>query len=207
MSYEVESLFSIPLFKTNYGKISPEERRTVDKYVMDLQQNTFNYTSNERYILDKDFPELRKFIDQSIVSYVEEVIYGEEYDREKISFDITQSWINLTQPGGNHHIHCHRNSVFSGVFYIQVNEEVDGITFRNNIPEQTIALEPTKYNRYNSPQWRVLVKEGDLLMFPSHLYHSVDVVMTPIPRISLSFNVFPRGTIGGYLDLTELTIN
>ena len=207
MSYEVESLFSIPLFKTNYGKISPEERRTVDKYVMDLQQNTFNYTSNERYILDKDFPELRKFIDQSIVSYVEEVIYGEEYDREKISFDITQSWINLTQPGGSHHSHCHRNSVLSGVFYIQTNPEVDGITFRNLIPEQTIAIEPKKFNHYNSATWRVMVEEGDLLLFPSHLYHYVDTVITPMPRLSLSFNAFPRGTLGHSRDLTELIIN
>ena len=207
MNYTVEHLFSIPLFKTNYGKISSKEKKVADKYINNLQENSCNYTSLERHILDKDFPELRKFIEQSIVSYVEEIIIGEEYDQDKLSFPITQSWLNLTQPGGTHHSHCHRNSVLSGVFYFQVNEEVDGITFRNNIPEKTIALEPTKYNRYNSPQWRVLVKEGHLLMFPSHLYHSVDVVMTPIPRISLSFNVYPRGTIGHPLDLTELTIN
>ena len=150
MSYEVESLFSIPLFKTNYGKISREEKGEIDKLIIDLQENSCNYTSNERHILDKNLSELRKFIEQSIVSYVEEVIIGDEYDQDKLSFPITQSWINLTQPGGSHHSHCHRNSVLSGVFYIQTNPEVDGITFRNLIPEQTIAIEPKKYPYINT---------------------------------------------------------
>ena len=207
MSYEVESLFSIPLFKTNYGKISSKEKKVADKYINNLQENSCNYTSLERHILDKDFPELRKFIEQSIVSYVEEIIIGEEYDQDKLSFPITQSWLNLSQPGGTHHSHCHRNSVLSGVFYFQVNPEVDGITFRNLIPEQTIAIEPTKFNHYNSATWRVMVEEGDLLLFPSHLYHYVDTVITPLPRLSLSFNAFPRGTLGDARALTELIIN
>ena len=207
MSYTVENLFSIPLFKTNYGKISREEKGEIDKLIIDLQENSCNYTSNERHILDKNLSELRKFIEQSIVSYVEEVIIGDEYDQDKLSFPITQSWINLTQPGGSHHSHCHRNSVLSGVFYIQTNPKVDGITFRNLIPEQTIAIEPKKYNHYNSATWRVMVEEGDLLLFPSHLYHYVDTVITPMPRLSLSFNAFPRGTLGHSQDLTELIIN
>ena len=48
MNYTVEHLFSIPLFKTNYGKISREEKREIDKLIMDLQENSCNYTSNER---------------------------------------------------------------------------------------------------------------------------------------------------------------
>ena len=31
MSYTIENLFSIPLFKTNYGNLSEEEKKTFDK--------------------------------------------------------------------------------------------------------------------------------------------------------------------------------
>ena len=207
MSYTIENLFSIPLFKTNYGNLSEEEKKTFDKYLIDVHENTSNYTSSERYILDKEFPNIRKFIEKSIVSYVEDVIIGDEYDQDKLAFNITQSWLNLTQPGQQHHKHLHNNSVISGVFYLQVNPNTDGITFFNSIPQQSIYIDVKKYNHYNSGSWRVLVKEGDLLLFPSQIYHNVEPVIPPVPRISLSFNVFPRGTIGGYLDLTELTIN
>ena len=115
--HSIENLFSVPLFKTNYGTISDDERQVVDRYLIDVYQNTNNYSSVERYILDKELPELRKFIEESIVTYVENIIIGDEYDQDKLSFNITQSWLNLSTPGQSHHKHMHQNSVISGVFY------------------------------------------------------------------------------------------
>ena len=204
--HSIENLFSVPLFKTNYGTISDDERQVVDRYLIDVYQNTNNYSSVESYILDKELPKLRKFIEESIVTYVENIIIGNEYDQDKLSFNITQSWLNLSAPGQSHHKHMHQNSVISGVFYFNTNLN-DGITFRNPIPAQTIEIPPKSYNHYNSGAWRVIVNEGDLIMFPSHLYHQVEQVMGGKNRISLSFNVFPRGTIGSSEALTELKIN
>ena len=56
--HSIENLFSVPLFKTNYGTISDDERQVVDRYLIDVYQNTNNYSSVERYILDKELPEL-----------------------------------------------------------------------------------------------------------------------------------------------------
>ena len=207
MSYEIENLFSIPLFKTNYGEISADEHDVVERcFIEGLYKNTLNFTSNNNYILDKELPDLKKFINKSIVSYVEEIIIGDEYDQDELSFQITQSWLNVSRPGQSHHKHLHNNSVISGVFYFQVNPHRDGITFYNSIPQQTIHINPKKYNHYNSGLWRVLVKSGDLLLFPSQLYHAVDQVIGREDRVSLSFNVFPRGTIGKQVELTELHI-
>ena len=118
---------------------------------------------------------------------------------------ITQSWLNYTKTDQFHHMHNHPNSYISGVFYIDVDDKVDKITFLKK-PYPTIELVPTKYNIFNSNSWWYSVKNGDLLLFPSYLTHGVDKKKETNNRISLSFNVFFKGTIGKKLQLTELML-
>jgi hypothetical protein len=44
------------------------------------------------------------------------------------------------------------------------------------------------------------------LLFPSILIHDVDKNETDVERVTLSFNTFVRGTIGGKAQLSEVTI-
>ena len=47
---------------------------------------------------------------------------------------------------------------------------------------------------------------GDILLFKSSLPHAVDIKKGTNIRISLSFNVFLKGTIGNKEELTELIL-
>ena len=50
----------------NYGEISQYEFDIFDRYLLNVQQNKFNYVTKENYILDKELPSLRKFFEKSM---------------------------------------------------------------------------------------------------------------------------------------------
>jgi hypothetical protein len=54
---------------------------------------------------------------------------------------------------------------------------------------------------------KIKTSPGKLVLFPSHLYHSVDEHMIEDhPRYSLSFNTFPSGQIGNFAALAGLNL-
>ena len=60
-----------------------------------------------------------------------------------------------------------------------------------------------KTKDYNNLE--VLVRKGDLILFPSTLMHSVKTNVTEDERVSLAFNSFIKGTISTML-LNQLTL-
>ncbi len=107
---------------------------------------------------------------------------------------ITNSWLTATYPGQLHSQHIHPNSFLSAVYYIQVDPEVDYISFED-FPAKIVLLQTTSYNQYNEQIHTIPVKDGDLLIFLSDLYHGVNYVPESKvrPRISLAVNSIPRG--------------
>ena len=106
--------------------------------------------------------------------------------------------MNYTEDKQYHHQHDHSNSIISGVLYIDADEMTDNITFHKNIYNSSpyIKIEPSQYNLYNSENWSVSVQKQKLILFPSTLKHSVSNLTSNKTRISLSFNVFVKGTVG-----------
>tara|TARA_A100001391_G_scaffold194728_1_gene171272 strand:+ start:56 stop:694 length:639 start_codon:yes stop_codon:yes gene_type:complete len=207
-NYRLSNLFAIPLMEFQYDQISEQDHQEIKEILKDTTQNITNKVSKETYVLDKHLPKLRKFFESCITTYVEKVIIGDEFNQEELDFQITQSWVNLTQTGQSHHTHTHANSFISGVFYIKANSSLDNITFINDITcSQALAFDAKKYNQFNSSIWSLPVLPGRLILFPSYLPHRVDTTKGSDDRISLSFNVFPFGVIGSRYDLTELRIS
>ena len=108
---------------------------------------------------------------------------------------ITQSWLNYIEMNGSHHIHNHPNSYVSGVLYINADKTYDQITFSHGKYDR-IKLGATTLNAFNSETWSYPVGSGEIVIFPSHLNHEVAVKKGKNSRISLSFNVFVKGTLG-----------
>ena len=206
-NYRLSDLFAIPLMEFQYDEISDQDYQEIIEILQDTTQNVYNKTSKENYVLDKHLPKLREFFESCITTYVEKVIIGDEFNQEELDFQITQSWINLTQTGQSHHTHTHANSFISGVFYVKTNSSLDNITFINNIIiSQMLEFEPKKFNQFNSSTWSLPVSTGRLILFPSSLPHRVDTTKGSDDRISLSFNVFPFGVFGSKDELSELRI-
>ena len=202
----INSIFSCPVYTTKRDSIlTPEEERDIAKIVKEgMYKNEGNSTSNNNYIFDDKLKEIKQFCEQQLKIYVEQVIVP----KEELDFYITQSWLNITKPGGSHHVHFHQNSIISGVFYISTEED-DKITFNDiNIKVKgNVLFELKEFNIWNSTTWFFPVNNNELVLFPSWLDHRVEInEKATTDRISLSFNTFIRGTLGLRDELTELIL-
>ena len=195
------NLFPILISGSNIDRhLTDDEKRTVDLLSNDRKQNAGNNTSTvNTYVLNEHFPEIRKFIEHNIQHYVESAISA----GDDVEFYITQSWLNWTEPGKSHHRHAHANSIISGVFYFNADPAVDRIYFYNDRTQQ-LRFSPKQYNMYNSEHWWLPCATGDVILFPSTLYHKVQPVVNKETRISLAFNVFARGSFGDDASTTSL---
>ena len=201
----IEGIFPSPVYFAHRGsKLGKEEMKDVDDIIGEgLLSNSGNSFSSNTYIFDTRLHKLRKFCERHIAIYVKEIINP----KNELDFYITQSWLNVNKPGESHHKHCHPNSLISGVFYVSSGRD-DKIDFYDpNSSTSVISVEVAEFNLWNSEGWFFNVASNDLILFPSWLQHSVKKnEKASTDRISISFNVFPKGILGGKEKLTELII-
>jgi len=109
-----------------------------------------------------------------------------EYD----DFIITGCWANMNPPGSPHPSHTHPNNFLSGVYYVQVPEKVDMISFQDPRAQRYI-IDPAvrSQNQFNQLIHNVKVQTGTLAMFPAWLPHSVIPNESSEIRTSIAFNI------------------
>jgi len=203
----LNGIFPCPVYivKRDVG-LSPKEDKDIEDIIKEgLNKSVANVCSVNTYIFNNKLKEIKQFCEQQIKIYVKEVIS----DNEELDFYITQSWLNITKPGENHHQHFHPNSIISGVFYMSTTE-ADTITFHDpNFGIKNIMEFPSKkFNVFNSHSCFFNANINELVLFPSWLSHSVAATSEKAvtDRISLSFNTFVRGTFGESNQLAELIL-
>ena len=126
--------------------------------------------------------------------------------------EITQSWANEAEKGDAMWSHSHPNSFISGILYL-TNSNASTIFSMDNIwinyfnnESHTIKL---KYADHDGTlvHHKQKTVEGDLVIFPSNLVHTVDEhSIDDYDRYTISFNSFPAGVIGNMNDLQGLMI-
>jgi len=201
---KIHAIFPQPVYFSKLERaLTTEELKTIDAYKAKTYKNDGNTTSNDNTVLEnKTLQNLKKDLNKKIINYFNEVVCTSN----SITPYITQSWINYTETDQFHHKHSHSNSYISGVFYIDAQKEVDSIIFYKPYADETIELDITKYNPFNSTSCSFPVETGNIFLFRSSLIHGVNKKKGTNTRISLSFNVFLKGTIGNNKLLTELTL-
>jgi uncharacterized protein (TIGR02466 family) len=199
----ITGIFPTPIYISKLNrKLTIKELSFIDKSKLDVYKNDGNTTSNDNYILNhKTFKNLKEDLDLKIKDYFEKIISP----TDAITPYITQSWLNFTETSQYHHKHAHPNSLVSGVFYINCDEQFDKIKFFNET-YKTIKPDVKEWNIWNAESWWFTVKTGDIILFPSSLTHMVETKEGTNTRISLAFNVFIKGMIGNNKQLTELKI-
>jgi uncharacterized protein (TIGR02466 family) len=198
----VQPLFPTALGMADLGRLITKTEMDYI-YSLEMGPNSGNLVSVQRRVLDAPaMADIREFIESNIETYLREIMCGSD----QVRLEITQSWVNVTQPGQFHHHHKHPNSVISGVFYPQAMAERDRIHFSREVGPETIRIDPVEFNTFNSSIWWIPVRTGTLVLFPSGLHHKVEEVTAGDERISLSFNTFPVGNVGNRNDLTGLYV-
>ena len=160
----------------------------------------YNRQSEDTFILDKpEMSRVKQFIEAKLNEYVINIMGS---DNEIV---ITQSWLNKNKKGESHHEHKHPNSIISGVWYPQIHEKLPPIQFKNE-KQRDITLSIKQYNHFNGGTFMLPMKNGELILFPSDLQHSVPVNQSDEERISLSFNTWVKGNLGNETSLTYLPL-
>jgi uncharacterized protein (TIGR02466 family) len=200
---KIDGLFPIPFgFKNFHRPLNPIENIIIEN--QERRKNVGNQSSSNVNLLEvKELAELKRFIEQSVNEFFDKVYQP----TTKAEIYITQSWSNYTSKGMEHHRHTHANSYLSGVFYTHCNN--DKICFFDDMGialRRSMRFEPREFTEFNSDFWKVDINQGMLIMFPSYLAHSVDVIDDDHERISIAFNTYVRGSVGSVSGLTNLNL-
>lgn len=192
---EIIPLFSKPVFVHNLDRLD------FDLSSVEWIANYGNFTSKSKNILtDVASKETTNKIQDCLMDY----FHGILQVKEQTNIYITESWLNKTEPGQFHHRHWHPNSIISGVVCLSNQENSGALTFITGTYD-TIELEISQANLFNSKQWSYVPKVNDIILFPSSLEHLVEKNTSDFSRITLSFNTFVSGQLNS-LPFTTLKI-
>jgi uncharacterized protein (TIGR02466 family) len=207
--YEVVDLFPTPVYMT----VIPPELSSIITFLneqnMETKSDEANYgrRSKDSYVLSKpECDDLRKFILECVQEFSDDTLLY-DYDGYKMS----QSWVSHKEPGQHHMMHSHPNSLISGVFYYGYAEEktpaikfhkLSGAVNQNTIMPK--MQDDKRKSKFAWSEFSVNFEAGLLVLFPSHLHHSVPLNNTESVRCSLAFNVVPIKGFGQEENLTEL---
>lgn len=126
----------------------------------------------------------------------------------KNSFTITDSWSTRNPPGTFHPAHMHANSIFSGIFYVDVEGGDLELIFEPAYAKDfKFTYELESYNIFNSKSWKLGLKPNMLVIFPSWVSHRVTINTGKTDRRVIGFNTFTSGAFGSNLTVDNLTIN
>jgi len=200
MQLNVFELFPTPVLKFNIGRnFTKEEVDYIVKKEAEVAQPPFllfignNTTVNKKILEHPEMIHLKAIVESCLKEWCDKV-YNPMYG-DKFRLKITQSWLNYTKPGEQHKLHYHPNSIVSGVIYISANIENDMISFLSD-RKMTSFIEPLGLNKFNSVTVNIHVNQGDIILFPSDLSHSVPVNNENYTRVSLAFNSYFEGILG-----------
>lgn len=144
------------------------------------------------------YPRIRKILMEYFEAF-NRCYFG--YNNE---FVMTTSWMVRLKPGDTVREHWHANSFYSGLLYYGEYEGAGDICFSNPIIEQAkFYLQPGIFNNPMHQEWSITPETNLLVFFPSFIKHHVDPYQGKRDRLSVAFNIVPRGRFGvgdSYLD-------
>ena len=166
----------------------------------ELLDHTIKFASELEYppnsgqsIFDKEeVPQLTSFIENSL----EEIRISEGILFEHIKPHLM--WANRKCTQQWHKRHTHGNSFVSGIIYLTTCDSRTWFSIPNLWkPQSAREYSLNVYDYNNLDNVEIIHKQesvaGTMLIFPSHLDHSVDNNLSDITRYSISFNAFPCG--------------
>ena len=197
---ELLQIFPIPVFITKYEHSIEDEFKFIEKLRYIEQKENGNFKSDDTYLLKhKELALIKNFIYESLNKYTQQIWMTKQ------KLVVTQCWTNRNPPHSKHHEHVHPNSIVSGVFYFKQSKTLPPIQF-SKATQDGVKLNPEKYNQFNAETFLLPMVDGELVLFPSSLRHSVPLNHGNDTRYSMSFNTFCIEELGSKETLTHLNI-
>ena len=192
----VYELFPDPIFHyklENYKQINKE----LLNYIFELQKKDKkgNIRSNRggwhspNFDLVNPGPPIN-FINsfKNFLKHIMKDEFGWEYVPNKQR--IVAMWAIINKKNSYNVLHNHQNCYLSSAYYIKKPKNSGHITFFDPKEAKTYRFpEVEKHTPYSAESVTIEAEEGDLLIFPSYLYHDVGVNLSDEERIVVSFNI------------------
>jgi uncharacterized protein (TIGR02466 family) len=193
MTKKIVPLFSVPvLYELDSGRrLSNTELEIISS--LDREAVPNNFSKNRNILELQGLEQLKIFCQNAVNNYATEVCKVTD------KFYITNSWSTKNLTSIDHHTHSHPNSIFSGVFYFQAEENASPMTVHYKSPifkNFTLDYHYSGYSMFNSDDWSFPVQTGTLIIFPSWLAHGSSKNGSISPRQLIGFNSFVRGKFG-----------
>ena len=197
MRPQVHSLFPTPIFQSEIplkeGWLEHVKTLDYDRTAMDN-----GYISRDRDIFSH--PELRS-LKHEVSDAVRYFAYGQLKVCDYVYIDVCRAWGIKHMPNDWAQNHCHMNSIFSGIYYLDVTEHSGDLVIEKgqhstNCFMTTLTPDVNYFNQYTQQSWRLKPETGMLVVFPSQIIHNVEKNLTQNERYSIAFDVFVRGKFG-----------
>ena len=153
----------------------------------------FNYSTSDNILEQKYFSSLKKEIQRHVDIFTKDILEIEN----TLNFFITRSWvINIEKINNGGPFHSHSNSFFTGVFYINVDEEKDSFQIERSKSYQYLEYNYENINEWNQQLMTYYPKKNDSIIFDASLSHRVGHHLTSNLRTVVAFEIFAKGTFG-----------
>ena len=200
---ELLNLKAVPVaYDRNVYHLNKKELNIVKKTKYRKPRNGFYLSESISLLENKTLASLKKFIIEKAEEYTRDVL------EIKDKIYLTQSWSTINTTNASHKTHSHPNTFISVVYYAQCKEGTIRFHLYTNSLRECFNFRYTinKFNIYNSPDWALSVKTGDIVLFLGHIHHSSSPHRSPEPRLIVGANFFLKGSLGSkkYVNLITL---
>ncbi len=193
---QILKLFPQPVFKyqiRDYKNINKE----LLSYIYNLEKNDpkgvkksniFGWHSKSFNLLEKNNVPNKFF--SIIEDHIKDVFnkYGWVFDPLKVK--CTSMWAIINRKNSFNIEHTHSNNYLSAAYYVKAPENSGNFKASNpNIINRNIFPKSNQGTELNSNSVSIKINEGDLLIFPAYLPHSVEENKTEEDRVIVSFNI------------------
>ena len=195
-NYQIYKLFPTPVFHfrvENYQELNAE----LENYILNLRkkdekgQKKSNAGGWHSHNFDLTNDNTAKKFAKIFEEFYKKVIINEmgwKYNSNKVKME--GMWSIINKKGSFNIQHNHPNAYLSSAYYVRQPEKSGNIKFFDPREQKNIRYPKIKnYTDISAVITEITPKEGDLLIFPSYLYHSVGENLSEDDRIIVSFNV------------------
>tara|TARA_B100000131_G_C17833095_1_gene498614 strand:- start:23 stop:643 length:621 start_codon:yes stop_codon:yes gene_type:complete len=185
---EMEELFAIPFIKMVVQEDTSELISNTD-FIPGMRQwyqpEKINYRVLEKY------PNTKNILLKYIRSSVKMMGYSSEVD-------VSTSWCTKVVKGDVGHLHRHKNSWFSALYYYgDYDENCGKFILTNPLNDLTSFMSHvSSVNEFNRHSTTWLPRKNQLIIFPSYIQHGISEHLSDLIRYSLAINIVPVGTYG-----------
>ena len=204
MNFDVIPLFSRPVYISKFDVPEEIKQKLYSLEYTRMHADNGCTTTNDYVLNLEEFKQVKKEIEDRFHDYIDNAIGVDRYrEYPPLEFFITNSWVVKHVRGDWGHKHSHQNAMFSGIVYLDVDDNTGEISFHDK--ENSDRLFPPSFfipfknsNLYSASSMAFKPKIGDIFFFPSNLEHSISEHKSDRTRYALAFNFWMRGKLGQF---------